>query len=158
MFDFGIGSGELIVIAVVALIVIGPKDLPKVLRTIGQFTTKMRSMAREFQRHLDEATKEAGLDEVKQDINKMSNFTVTDLEKSTADIKSAIEDSVTKPAASSGNGAEADVPAVAAEPVKPAKSAKSTKSTKSKSSAPAAAPAKVADKSAAGEKAGKAAG
>ncbi len=90
----------------VALIVIGPKDLPKVLRTIGEFTTKMRSMAREFQRHLDEATKETGLDEVKKDINKMSNFTVTDLEKSSADIKSAIEDSVSKPAASPGNGAK----------------------------------------------------
>ncbi len=142
MFDFGIGSSELVVIAIVALIVIGPKDLPKVLRTIGQFTSKMRSMAREFQRHLDEATKEAGLDEVKADINKMSNFTVTDIEKSNADIKSAIEDSVTKPAASSGNGAKADAPAEAAKPAQTA------------SSEPAPAPAP--DKPVAGEKAGKA--
>jgi len=92
MFDFGIGSSELIVIAVVALIVIGPKDLPKVLRTIGQFTTKMRSLAREFQRHLDEVTREAGLDEVKKDVNKMTNFTVTDLDKTGSDIKKAIEE------------------------------------------------------------------
>jgi len=155
MFDFGIGSSELVIIAVIALIVIGPKDLPKVLRSIGQFTTKMRSMAREFQRHLDEATKDTGLDEVKQDINKMSNFTVTDLEKSSADIKSAIEDSVTKPEVSSGNGAKADAPA---ETAKPAKSTKSTKSTKSKSSAPAAASATVADQPVDGEKAGKAVG
>ena len=101
MFDFGIGSSELVIVAVVALIVIGPKDLPRVLRTIGQFTSKMRSMAREFQRHLDEATREAGLDDVKSEVNKMTNFTVTDMDKAGDDIKKAIEETSPKPAARS---------------------------------------------------------
>ena len=68
MFDFGIGYTELVVIALVAIIVIGPKDLPSVLRAFGRTMTKMRGMAREFQGHLDAAMKEAGLDEVKKEI------------------------------------------------------------------------------------------
>ena len=56
MFD--IAWSELGVIAVVALIVIGPKDLPKVLRTIGQWTAKARSMAREFQSGIDDMVRE----------------------------------------------------------------------------------------------------
>ena len=51
MFD--IAWSELGVIAVVALVVIGPKDLPRVLRTMGQWTSKARSMAREFQSGLE---------------------------------------------------------------------------------------------------------
>lgn len=146
MFDFGIGSSELVIIAVIALIVIGPKDLPKVLRTIGQFTSKMRSMAREFQRHLDEATRESGLDEVKADVNKMTNFTVTDLDKAGDDIKKAIEETAPKPAGS-GNGA-------ADEGSKSAESAASDKT----SEAPASPPEVSADAPTGAEKAGKAAG
>jgi sec-independent protein translocase protein TatB len=73
MFDFGIGYTELVVIALVAIIVIGPKDLPRVLRSLGRMTTKMRSMAREFQGHMDAAMKEAGLDEVKKEIQTIKN-------------------------------------------------------------------------------------
>lgn len=79
MFDFGIGSTELILIGIVALIVIGPRDLPKVLRTVGQVMTKVRSMAREFQGHIEDAAKEAGLDDLKKDINKATNFSTKDL-------------------------------------------------------------------------------
>ncbi len=78
MFDFGIGSTELILIAVVALIVIGPRDLPKVLRTVGQVMTKVRAMAREFQGHIEDAAKESGLDELKKDITKAANFDMND--------------------------------------------------------------------------------
>ncbi len=76
MFDFGIGSSELIVIAIVALIVIGPKDLPKVLRTVGQVMTKVRSMAREFQGHLEDAVRETGLDDLKNDIRKAASVDI----------------------------------------------------------------------------------
>ena len=55
MFDFGVGYSELFLIAVVAIIVIGPKDLPKVLQAFGKTVAKMRGMAREFQGHLDGA-------------------------------------------------------------------------------------------------------
>ena len=67
MFDFGVGYSEMFVLALIAVIVIGPKDLPKVLRAFGQMMTKMRGMAREFQGHVDSAMKDAGLEDVKKD-------------------------------------------------------------------------------------------
>jgi len=73
MFDFGFGYTELFVIAVVAIIVIGPKDLPRVLRGLGKTMAKMRGMAREFQGHLDSAMKEAGIDEVKKEFDNIKN-------------------------------------------------------------------------------------
>ena len=74
MFDFGIGYSEMFLIAVVAIIVIGPKDLPRVLRALGKTVANMRGMAREFQGHLDGAMKEAGLDDVKKEIQGLKNI------------------------------------------------------------------------------------
>ena len=73
MFDFGFGYSEMFVVAVVAIIVIGPKDLPKVLRALGKTVSKMRGMAREFQGHLDQAMKETGFDEVKKEFDNIKN-------------------------------------------------------------------------------------
>ena len=73
MFDFGFGYSEMFVVAVVAIIVIGPKDLPKVLRALGKTVAKMRGMAREFQGHLDQAMKETGFDEVKKEFDNIKN-------------------------------------------------------------------------------------
>ena len=73
MFDFGIGYTELLVIAIVANIVIGPKDLPRVLRALGKMTAKLRGMAREFQGHVDAAMRETGFDEVKRDLQSMKS-------------------------------------------------------------------------------------
>ncbi len=125
MFDFGLGSGELLVIAIVALIVIGPKDLPRLLRTLGQYMRKIQGLAREFQNHLNEAAKEAGVDDVKKEVKNMTNFTVTaDLDKHGADIKKAIESSAPKPpVAAATNGAKADAepstPEAPARPIAP---------------------------------------
>ena len=77
MFDFGLGMSEIMVVAIVALIVVGPKDLPRLLRTIGRYVTQLRSMAGEFHRHLDAAVREAGLEDVKKEVRNMTNFTVT---------------------------------------------------------------------------------
>ena len=80
MFD--IGWSEMALIAVVAIVVIGPKDLPKVLRSVGQFTAKARSMAREFQNSMDELAREAEVDELKRDVGRMAQFDIKDeLEK-----------------------------------------------------------------------------
>jgi sec-independent protein translocase protein TatB len=90
MFDFGIGYTELLVIAVVAIIVIGPKDLPKVLRALGRMMAKLRGMAREFQGHLDAAMRESGFDDVKKDLQSIrSNNPLTDVAK---DFKKQDED------------------------------------------------------------------
>jgi len=71
MFDFG--WDEMALIAVVTLIVIGPKDLPKVLRQAGRWTRKARAMAAEFQHGIDEMMRESELKEVKSQLD-----TVTD--------------------------------------------------------------------------------
>jgi sec-independent protein translocase protein TatB len=111
MFDFGLGSTELLLVAIVALIVIGPKDLPRLLRTMGQYMRKIQGMAREFQTHLNEAAKEAGVDDVKKEVKGMTNFTVTaDLDKQGAEIKRAIESGAPKPPATPPNGADAGKP------------------------------------------------
>jgi sec-independent protein translocase protein TatB len=100
MFDFGLSMGELMVIALVALIVVGPKDLPRMLRMVGRFVTQLRGMAGEFQRHLDSAIREAGIDEVKKEVKSMTNFTVTadidkqiteEFRKQSSEIKSMID-------------------------------------------------------------------
>ena len=74
MFD--IGWSEMAVILMVALIVIGPKDLPRVARTVGKWTAKARGMAREFQRSLDDMAREAELQDVKAEIDKLSRVDV----------------------------------------------------------------------------------
>jgi sec-independent protein translocase protein TatB len=118
MFDFGIGASELLIIAIVALLVVGPKDLPRLLRTIGQFTRKIQGMAREFQEHLNEAAKEAGVDDIKKEVTSLTDFTAgADLEKESSDIKRAIESSAPKPAAAKPEPAQE--PALP-EPPKPA--------------------------------------
>lgn len=114
MFDFGIGSSELIVLAVIALIVIGPRDLPKVLRTVGQVMTKVRGLAREFQGHIEEAAKEAGLDDLKKDINQATSGMSA---KSLLDDKPRTPGKVAKPA-SSETPKSAETRPAAAEPAK----------------------------------------
>ncbi|MBL8791820.1 MAG: twin-arginine translocase subunit TatB [Rhizobiales bacterium] len=69
MFDFGVGYSELFVLALVAVIVIGPKDLPRVLRMFGQFMNKARRMAGEFQVHVDAAMKDSGVQGLKKDLD-----------------------------------------------------------------------------------------
>lgn len=66
MFD--IGWMELALLAGLAVIVVGPKDLPKMMRTIGQYTAKIRSVAREFQRSFDDMARESELDELRKQI------------------------------------------------------------------------------------------
>ena len=84
MFDFGIGYTELFVVAMVAIIVIGPKDLPRVLRAVGKTVGKMRGMAREFQGHLDSAMKEAGLEDVKKEFQGLKSAATIDPMASTS--------------------------------------------------------------------------
>lgn len=71
MFD--IAWSELLVIGVIALIVLGPKDLPKALKLFTYWTRKARGMVRDFQGHVDEMVRQAELDELKRELEKATN-------------------------------------------------------------------------------------
>jgi sec-independent protein translocase protein TatB len=63
-----IGATELIVIAAVALIVVGPKDLPVLMRKVGRFMARMRGMAAEFRNSFDEMARQSELDELRREV------------------------------------------------------------------------------------------
>ncbi|WP_170413859.1 Sec-independent protein translocase protein TatB [Ruegeria atlantica] len=71
MFD--LGWTELLVIGVVALIVVGPKDLPVLFRNVGRWVGKARGMAREFSSAMNEAADQAGVSEIKKGLNAATN-------------------------------------------------------------------------------------
>ena len=66
-----IGMSELVVIAIVALIVVGPKDLPLLLRRFGQFMAKLRGMANEFRASFDEMARQSELDDLRKEVEAM---------------------------------------------------------------------------------------
>jgi sec-independent protein translocase protein TatB len=88
---FGIDSPELLVIAVVALVVIGPKELPGMLRSWGKWMAKARGMAAEFRGHVDEMVRQSELDEVKKQLEGPSGLDLKSLDP-TKEIKSAIQE------------------------------------------------------------------
>jgi sec-independent protein translocase protein TatB len=81
MFD--IGAGELLVIGVVALVAIGPKELPGVLRTVGQAVGKMRRMAGEFQDQFREAMREAELEEARKSVSDIGQSVASSFDPAT---------------------------------------------------------------------------
>jgi len=73
MFD--IGWSELLVIAVVAIVVVGPKELPKLMRTFGHYAGKLRRAASDFQRQFEDAMRESEIDEVRKAIESVRDET-----------------------------------------------------------------------------------
>ncbi len=80
-----IGWSELAVIAVLALIIIGPKDLPAVMRTMGQWMRKARSVTREFQSSIDEMVREAELEDARKAIDDAKHLNVERVLEDTVD-------------------------------------------------------------------------
>jgi sec-independent protein translocase protein TatB len=74
-----IGATELLVIAVVALIVVGPKDLPVLLRKLGQFMAKLRGMAAEFRASFDEMARQSELDDLRKEVEAMRRGQFADI-------------------------------------------------------------------------------
>lgn len=70
---FGLGGSEMVLIGIVALIVIGPKDLPGLFRTMGEFTGKARGMAREFTRAMNQAADDAGVSDIQKTMQAAAN-------------------------------------------------------------------------------------
>jgi sec-independent protein translocase protein TatB len=98
MFD--ISWSEFLLIGVVALVVIGPKELPAVMRTLGQWTRKVRSMASDFQNQFQEAMREAEMADLKKEVDDLAqdvkNFDPlkdvrADVESATQDVKRSLE-------------------------------------------------------------------
>lgn len=71
-----IGWSEMAVVAVIALIIIGPKDLPRILRLGGRWAGKARAIARDFQNSLDDMVRESELNEVKKDVESAASYDV----------------------------------------------------------------------------------
>ncbi|HEY3812914.1 MAG TPA: Sec-independent protein translocase protein TatB [Caulobacteraceae bacterium] len=69
----GMGGMEMLVIAILALVVVGPKDLPMLLRRLGQFTGKVRNMANEFRASFDEMARQSELDELRKEVEALRN-------------------------------------------------------------------------------------
>lgn len=115
MFD--IGWSELLVIGIVALIVVGPKDLPILLRTIGKYVGMIRRQAGEFRAQFDEAMRESELEQLKQEVTKLKSEaegTLKSAERSVSDefasARSALDDAAlpsSSPVAAQGH---ADAP------------------------------------------------
>jgi len=113
MFD--IGWTEMLVISVIALLVVGPKDLPTMLRTVGQYVGKAKRMAREFQSQFDDAVRDSDLDEVRKSFEDLKSANPTGeigkalspLTEAADDLKSTVEKSgldAKTPEASIGSG------------------------------------------------------
>lgn len=116
-----VGWSEMLVIAVVLIVVVGPKDLPGMLRTFGRTTSKLRSMAGDFQRQFNEALKEAELDDVKKTVDELRSLNPKDqirkhinpFEKAAADVRAGLDSLKPQPPK------QAEPTAHAAGPLKP---------------------------------------
>ena len=109
------GFTEFMLVAIIALIVVGPKDLPLMMRKLGQFVAKGKAMAREFQSAFDDIARQAELDELRkeiQDLRRENALTeaVEDLKKTEAEINRRVmmENPITGPDAQGGPGAVPD--------------------------------------------------
>jgi sec-independent protein translocase protein TatB len=88
--DFlGVGTGELLVIATIALIVVGPKDLPAMLHKVGRFTARMRGMASEFRASFDEMARQTELDDLRKEIESLKDAKHMGLADVRADVEGA---------------------------------------------------------------------
>ncbi len=94
---FDIGWPELMLIGIVALLVIGPKDLPRALRVAGFWVRKARTLSREFQGSIDQMIREAELEEVRQDLKKATEFDLEKEIRSTVDPTGELTQSIKPP-------------------------------------------------------------
>jgi sec-independent protein translocase protein TatB len=122
---FGISSTEYLLIAVVALVVIGPKELPGVMRTIGQWTRKVRGMATEFQNQFQEAMREAEMTDLKKQVDDMARDVKDidplkgvrdDIESAGKDVERSLASTPEQPAALPPADSEPALTETAAEP------------------------------------------
>ena len=132
MFD--IGWSELLVIAVVAIIVVGPKDLPRLMRTLGHYVGKLRHMASDFQRQFEEAVRDSEIDEVRKAMQEFHG------QASAVDLRAPIDKPLMVPEptpASAETPIEAATPATKPRPKPRAKKPKTAKTAAAAKTTPA---------------------
>ncbi len=126
MFD--IGWSEMVFVAIIAVLVIGPKDLPRAIATVGKYVRKIRGMAREFQSGIDDIARDAELDDLKKTVQG-DDFNikkqVEDAVDPTGDFGSMFKDDETKKPADD-KPVSSDTTADASESSKPASDTGST--------------------------------
>jgi sec-independent protein translocase protein TatB len=144
---FDLGWSELLLIGVVALVFIGPKDLPKALRVAGFWVRKARTLSREFQSSIDQMIREADLEDIRRDLKQASELNLDQEFRQAVDPTGSLQESLKPPELPDffnlkgpAPAADAEAPTAAAEsepaPVEPAPA---------DPPAPAAAPLIVAD-------------
>jgi len=101
MFDMA--WSEIMVIALVALVVIGPKDLPRVLRTLGKWVSKARTVAREFQSSVEQMIRESELEEARKELEKVASVDIAKEVENSIDPKGEVT------AALAGTGASTEI-------------------------------------------------
>jgi sec-independent protein translocase protein TatB len=94
---FDIGWPELLLIGVVALVVIGPKDLPRALRIAGYWVRKARTLSREFQSSVEQMIREAELDEMRQELKKATELDLNKEFQKTIDPDGSLAESIRPP-------------------------------------------------------------
>lgn len=122
---FEVGWTEMLVIAIVMIVVVGPKDLPNMLRTFGRTTSKLRAMAADFQKQFNEALKEAELDDVKKSVDELRGLSpvaeirkqLNPFEQAAADVRAGV-DAAMKPKPAADPATPAASTPQAAEPSK----------------------------------------
>jgi sec-independent protein translocase protein TatB len=92
MFDFS--WSEILLIGVVALVVIGPKDLPRVLKTVGQYAGRARAIARDFQFQIDQMVRDSELDDVRKTMNAAASGDIDNTIRNLVDPGGELEKSV----------------------------------------------------------------
>lgn len=122
----GLGFQEIILLGVLALVVVGPKDLPLLLRKLGRWTAKLRGMAQEFRTGFDELARQAELDELKKEVQALRNTTsLTEISREMSKPLPTLEDyaGISRPPpplpAPASDAAPVELPAPAGEAVTP---------------------------------------
>ncbi|MBO1039203.1 Sec-independent protein translocase protein TatB [Brucella pituitosa] len=152
MFD--IGWSELLIIAIVMIVVVGPKDLPKMLRAFGKATARMRSTANEFRHQFNEALKEAELEDVKNIVDEARKLdprskltqVFDPIRSAGEDIRSGLQSSTSMSPAEPAKVAEVTTPVEASGATVPVEAPSEKPKTTRKKVAPAAAEAPTASK------------